>query len=85
MCYSQVGKCRIALAKEPINRKRRLLCGLLDIKLRRKTVKCFVWTMLLYVAETWTLRKEEEIRYTGLRDMDVKKDIKGVLEGRSNE
>ena len=28
----------------------------LDLNLRKKLVKCYVWIMALYGAETWTLR-----------------------------
>ena len=37
-------KVRIAIAKEAFNRKRRLLCGQLDKGLRKRLVKCFVWS-----------------------------------------
>jgi hypothetical protein len=28
----------------------------LDLELRKKLVKCYVWSIVLYGAETWTLR-----------------------------
>jgi hypothetical protein len=28
----------------------------LDLELRKKLVKCYVWSIALYGAETWTLR-----------------------------
>ena len=31
----------------------------LGIKLRKRVGKCFVWNVLLYGAETWTLSIEE--------------------------
>ena len=32
----------------------------LDLKLRKKTVKCYIWSMALYGAETWTLRAADQ-------------------------
>jgi hypothetical protein len=29
-------------------------------KLRKKVVKCYIWSMALYGAETWTLRAVEQ-------------------------
>ena len=39
---SQEVKCSIALANEAFNRRKRLLCEPLVIKLRKRKVKCFV-------------------------------------------
>ncbi|KAJ4447161.1 hypothetical protein ANN_09162 [Periplaneta americana] len=56
-------KRRIAVIKEAFNRKRSIFCALLEIKLRKKLLKCFVWSVALYGAETWRLRKSEEKRH----------------------
>ena len=53
-CRQEV-KQRIAMAKEAVNRKRSILCGPLEKELRKRLVKCFVWSVALYGAETWTL------------------------------
>jgi hypothetical protein len=29
--------------------------GTLDLELRKKLVKCYIWSIVLYGAETWTL------------------------------
>ena len=34
----------------------------LDLNLRKKLVKCYVWSMSLYGAETWTLRATDQKR-----------------------
>jgi len=47
-------KCRIAMAKAAFNKKRALLTSRLDLKLRKKLVKCYIWSIALYGAETWT-------------------------------
>ena len=50
------------MAKEAINRKRSIFCGPLEKELRKRLVKCFVWSVVLYGAETWTLRRNEKIQ-----------------------
>ena len=49
-------KCRIAVAKAALNKKRALSTSTLDLELRKKLVKCYIWSIALYGAETWTLR-----------------------------
>ena len=49
-------KCRIAMAKAAFNKKRALFTSTLDLELRKKRVKCYIWSIPLYGAETWTLR-----------------------------
>ncbi|KAJ4431524.1 hypothetical protein ANN_20122 [Periplaneta americana] len=52
-CCQEV-KRRIAMVKEAFNRKRSIFCGFLEKELRKRLVKCFVWCVALYGAETWT-------------------------------
>jgi hypothetical protein len=49
-------KCRIAMAKAAFKKKRILFTSTLDWELRKKLVKCYVWRIVLYGAETSTLR-----------------------------
>jgi hypothetical protein len=49
-------KSRIAMAKAAFNKKRALFTSKLDLNLRKKLVKCYIWNMALYGAETWTHR-----------------------------
>ena len=49
-------KCRISMAKAAFNKKRTLFTSTLDLELRKKLVKCYIWSIALYGAETWTLR-----------------------------
>ena len=58
-CCQEV-KQRMAMAKEAFNRKRRIFCGPLEKELRKRLVKCFVWSVVLYGAETRTLRRNEQ-------------------------
>jgi hypothetical protein len=53
-------KYRIAMAKAAFNKKRTLFTSTLDLELRRKLVKCYVWSIPLYGAETWTLRAVDQ-------------------------
>ena len=53
-------KCRIAMAKAAFNKKRALFTSTLDFELRKKLVKCYVWSIALYGAETWTLRAMDQ-------------------------
>ncbi|PNF32598.1 hypothetical protein B7P43_G18093 [Cryptotermes secundus] len=49
-------KSRIAMAKAAFSKKKNLFTSKLDLNLRKKLVKCYVWSIALYGAETWTLR-----------------------------
>ena len=46
------------MAKAAFNKKRALFTSTLDLELRKKLVKCYVWSIALYGAETWTFRAE---------------------------
>jgi hypothetical protein len=48
-------KSRIAMVKAEFNKKRALFTSTLDLKLRKKLLKCYIWSIVLYGAETWTL------------------------------
>ena len=53
-------KCRIVMVKAAFNKKRTLFTSTLDLELRKKLVKCYVWIIALYGAETWTLRAVDQ-------------------------
>jgi len=48
------------VAKAAFNKKRTPFTSTLDLKLRKKPVKCYVWSIALYGAETWTLRAVDQ-------------------------
>jgi hypothetical protein len=48
-------KSRIAMAKAAFNKTKTLFISKLDLNLRKKLVKCYIWSIALYGAETWTL------------------------------
>ena len=45
-------KCRIAMAKAAFSKKKALFTSTLDLELRKKLVKCYIWSIALYGAET---------------------------------
>ena len=47
------------MAKAAFNKKT-LFTSTLDLNLRKKLVKCYMWSMALYGAETWTLRAADQ-------------------------
>jgi hypothetical protein len=53
-------KSRISMAKAAFNKKKNLFTSKLDLNLRKKLVKCYIWSIALYGAETWTLRKVDQ-------------------------
>jgi len=48
------------MAKAAFNKKRALFTNTLDLELRKKLVKCYIWSIALYGAETWTLRAVDQ-------------------------
>ena len=48
------------MAKAAFNKKKTLFTSKLDFNLRKKLVKCYIWSMALYGAETWTLRAADQ-------------------------
>jgi len=48
------------MAKAAFNKKRALFTSTMDLELRKKLVKCYIWSIGLYGAETWTLRAVDQ-------------------------
>jgi hypothetical protein len=53
-------KSRITVAKAVFNKKKDIFSSKLDLNLRNKLVNCYIWSIALYGAETWTLRKVDQ-------------------------
>ncbi|KAJ4429397.1 hypothetical protein ANN_21554 [Periplaneta americana] len=49
-----------------LTEKRSIVCGPLEKEIRKRLVKCFVWIVTEYVAETWTLRRCKRKRLEAL-------------------
>jgi len=45
------------MAKAALSKKKTVFTDKLDLNLRKKLVKWYVWCITLYVVETWTLGK----------------------------
>jgi hypothetical protein len=50
---------RVAMAKAAFNKKA-LFSSKMGLNLRKKLVKCYIWSIAVYGAETWTLRKMDQ-------------------------
>jgi len=48
------------MAKAAFNKMKNLFTSKFDLNLRKKLVKFYVWSMVLYGAETWTLRATDQ-------------------------
>ena len=44
------------MSKAAFNNRKNLFTSTLDLNLRKKLVKCYIWSMALYGAETWTFQ-----------------------------
>jgi hypothetical protein len=53
-------KSRIAMAKAAFNKKKNLFTSKLDVNLRKILVECYICSIALCGAETWTLRKVDQ-------------------------
>jgi hypothetical protein len=53
-------KSRIAMAKAAFNKKKNLFTSKLDLNLKMKLVKCYIWSIALCGAKTWILRKVDQ-------------------------
>src|SRR6476469_6654883 len=47
------------MAKDAFNKRKELLTRSIRVDLRKMLVKTFVWPVVLYGCETWTMRKDE--------------------------
>jgi len=56
-CLVEISQ-RIAVAKRAFIQKRQLITNKkLNIKIRKNFAKCYVWSVLLYGCETWTINE----------------------------
>ena len=62
-------------------KKRTLFVSRLDQNLRRTLVKCYIWSIELYGAETWTLRKIDK-KYVECFEMWCWERMKKVIDSR---
>ena len=55
-CIHEI-KYKISMKRATFSSKKTLFTSRLDLNLRKKLFKCYIWCIALYSAETWTLRK----------------------------
>jgi hypothetical protein len=48
------------MAEAAFNKMRALFISISDLELRKKLVKCYIWSVALYGAETWTLQAVDQ-------------------------
>jgi hypothetical protein len=48
------------LYKAAFNNKKALFTSKLDLNFKEKLVKCYIWSIVLYGPETWTLRNVDQ-------------------------
>jgi hypothetical protein len=53
------------MAKATFNNKGALFTNAMDVKLRKKLVNCYIWSIALYGARTWTLLAVDQKRLEG--------------------
>jgi len=53
-------KCRFAITKAAFNNEKNLFISKLDLKIRQTLRKCYIWSIALCLAETWTLRRVDQ-------------------------
>ena len=58
--FYSVDEFCVCKAKAAFNTKKALFTSKLDSNLRKKLVKCYIWSMALYGPETWTLRAADQ-------------------------
>jgi len=58
-CMCEI-KSRIAMAKAAFSKKKTLFTSRLDLNMRKKLIKCYIWSMALCGAETWTLQAADQ-------------------------
>ena len=48
------------MAKAAFSKKKTLFTSKLVLNLRKKLIKCYIWSMALYGAQAWTLRAVDQ-------------------------
>ena len=72
------------MARAAFSKKKTLFTSKLDLNLRKKLIKCYIWSMALYGAETWTLRAVDQKYLESFEIVVLEKDGEDQLD-RSRE
>ena len=76
-CEKEI-KERIGMAKAAFNKMRRILTSKMSRELRKRVMRCYVWSVFLYGSETWTLRKADMKRIQGF-EMWTYRRMEGII------
>jgi hypothetical protein len=60
-------KSRIAMAKAAFNQTKNLFFSKFNFDLRKKLLKCYIWSVAFYVAETWAVWKVDQKHLESLK------------------
>jgi len=52
-------RSRIEMAMKVFMEKNKLFTGKMNLELKKRIMKCLVWSVALYAAETWTLTQTD--------------------------
>ena len=58
-CRGEI-KPKIVMATAVVNKRKAPVTSKLDVNLREKLVKCYIWSLTLCGAESWTVRKVDQ-------------------------
>ena len=64
------------MAKKVFMEKKRLFTGKVNLELKKRIMKCLIWSVVLYAAETWMLIQTDRRR---LEAFEMEKDRKDPL------
>ena len=60
-CTKEI-RSRIEMPKKVSMEKKKLFTGKMNLELKKRIMKCLVWNVALYAAETWTLMQTDRRR-----------------------
>jgi len=60
-CMKEI-RSRIEMAKKVFMEKNKLFTGKMNLELKKRIMKCLVWSVALYATETWTLTQTDRRR-----------------------
>jgi len=65
-CTKEI-QSRTEMANKVFMEKKKLFTGKMNLKLKKRIMKCLVWSVALYAAEMWTLTQRD--RQTKIRSL----------------
>ena len=57
-CTTEI-RSRIEMVKKVFMEKKKPFTGKMNLELKKRIMKCLVWSVTLYAAETWTLTQTD--------------------------